>query len=297
MKQWLYALCCATLLACGGTDDDTTDDTDTDTGDDSGFNPWSGDIQGDFTCYTPGEAWLADTVDPEKVGTAGLDGTVVDFESGDTVPDATIQFYFDDDANNGSHDLAVTGNQEGAFTADVPTCQPLTYKVSTDPALDATKITWEAHQVFGYPGEGRLNEEVNSVSKTTYAIIPGILGVSVDKDKSVIAGAAYDCAWTEVQGGQVRVVNADDGSEPDGVAIHYFVDSFPSRDQPVISEDGLWLAANVPAGRWEIQLWGLQGGEEVHLGSTILNTVADSINIANIYSGYGDGVRMPDSCL
>ena len=152
--------------------------------------------------------------------------------------------------------------------------------------------------MFGYVGDdGRLMEEVNSVSKTTYAIIPGILGVSVDKDKSVIAGAAYDCDWTEVQGGQVKVVSVQDGSVPDGVAVHYFNDSFPSRDQPVISADGLWLAANVPAGEWEIQLWGLQNGVEVHIGSTILSTVSDSINIANIYSGYGTGVRLPSSCL
>jgi len=75
------------------------------------------------------------------------------------------------------------------------------------------------------------------------------------------------------------------------------VDSFPTRDQPVISEDGLWLAANVPAGHWEVQLWGLIDGVETHLGSTALVTIADSINIANIYSGYGDGVRLPDSCL
>ena len=118
----------------------------------------------------------------------------------------------------------------------------------------------------------------------------------MDVDKSVIAGAAYDCEGVEVEGGQVRVVSVTDQSTPDGVAINYFSDSFPSRDQKVISADGLWLAANVPPGTWEVQLWGLQDGQEVHLGSTLLDTFADSINIANIYAGYGSGVRLPDDC-
>lgn len=298
MTSWRMVCVLAFVLGCGDNSDDADTDTDTDIEDGTGFNAWDGDIVGDFACYTAGEAWRTDTVDTAKQVLSGLDGVVLDFESDDPVPDATVQLYFDDDASAGAPDAVATSAQDGTFTMEVPSCQPTTYKVSTDPALDATKVTWEAHQIFGYAGDdARISADVNSVSKTTYAIIPGILGVSVDKDKSVIAGAAYDCNWMEVQGGQVKVVNVADGSEPDGVAIHYFRDSFPSRDQPVISPDGLWLAANVPTGEWEIQLWGLQGDVEVHLGSTRLNTVADSINIANIYSGYGDGVRYPDSCL
>jgi hypothetical protein len=298
MKKWALALVCFGFMGCGDSTDETDVDTDTDSCPETEFDCWQGDIVGDLSCYTAGEAWLTDTVNPEAQVLAALQGTALDFESDDPVPDATVQLYYDDDARTGSYDAVATSAQDGTFSMDVPTCQGTTYKVSTDPVLDAIKVTWESHQVFAYPGaDAPVVENVNSVSKTTYALIPGILGVSVDKDKSVIAGAAYDCAWTEVQGGQVKVVSAADGSVPDGIAIHYFSEGFPTRDQPVISDDGLWLAANVPAGDWEIQLWGLQGGEEVHLGSTKLTTVADNINIANIYSGYGDGVRLPDSCL
>jgi hypothetical protein len=43
-------------------------------------------------------------------------------------------------------------------------------------------------------------------------------------------------------------------------------------------------------------MWGLIGGEERILGSTILQTQADSINIANIFGGYS-GVKYPDGCV
>ncbi len=69
------------------------------------------------------------------------------------------------------------------------------------------------------------------------------------------------------------------------------------RDQPHTSEDGLWVTMNVPEGDWTIQLWGLIDGAEVLLGATQLTTYADSINISNIYTGYGDGVYYPASCL
>ena len=287
MLRKICILACSLGLACNGTTEDTGDTEDTDV--------WQGDIVGDFSCYTPGESWLTQTVAESKKQTRTLNGAVVDFQSEKPVPDATIQFYFMDDVSQ-TTDAVATSDQDGMFTTDVPTCQPVAYRVSTDPALDATKVTWESHQVFPYSEEGEVTSDLNSVSKTTYAIIPGVLGVSVDVDKSVIAGAAYDCGGTEVEGGQVRVVSVTDQSTPDGVAINYFSDSFPSRDQKVISADGLWLAANVPPGTWEVQLWGLQDGQEVHLGSTLLDTFADSINIANIYAGYGSGVRLPDEC-
>jgi len=63
------------------------------------------------------------------------------------------------------------------------------------------------------------------------------------------------------------------------------------------SADGLWGVFNVPEGTWRIELWGLVGGDEVLLGATTAKVYPDSINIANIFSGYGDGVKYPATCL
>ncbi len=69
------------------------------------------------------------------------------------------------------------------------------------------------------------------------------------------------------------------------------------RDQPHTSEDGLWVAMNVPEGGWTVQLYGLVDGETVLLGATKMVTFAASINISNIYTGYGEGVYYPAGCL
>ena len=146
------------------------------------------------------------------------------------------------------------------------------------------------------PGSGTIETEFNSVSSTTYTMIPGLLGISLDEDKGVIAGTAFDCNGDPAQNLQVVVMDAT-GDIPDSLVVNYFKEEWPVKDQPWTSEDGLWVASNMPAGDWSIQLWGILDGELVQLGATTLTTFADSVNISNIYTGFGDGLKYPDSCL
>ena len=94
----------------------------------------------------------------------------------------------------------------------------------------------------------------DSVSRVTYQLIPSLLGVSVDEDKGVIAGTAFDCNGEEIEGAQVIVKDAN-GDIPDDLVVNYFRDSFPNRDQLWTSADGLWVAANVPEGELTIELY------------------------------------------
>ncbi len=307
MRAWILV---AALAACGGKTETTDDTGGGDAGDggaaDGGSasfddyidvtDPPSGDFTGFEGGYDAAGGWLSQAVDPEKQVTAPFAGTVEDFQEGTAVADATVEMWFNDSVS-GAPDAIGASDSDGAVAlSDVPVCAPLTYRTSTDPDLDETKNTIEAHQVYDYT-DGTIDDTLNSVSTTTYRLIPGLLGVDPDPARGIIAGTAYDVNEDKIEGAQVIVQDAD-GNIPDGLVVHYFIDDFPNRDQPTTSADGLWVAINVPVGDWNVDMYVSDGaGGHLLMGRTTLTVEADSINIANIYTGYGDGVKYPDGCL
>lgn len=307
MRHWLSTLGTGALLAACSGDKDPSDSIPEDPFD--RFINTSAEIQGDFTCFQPSSdpaavVWNAPNVDPTKQIDQSVAGIVEDFEEGTPVASATVALFQDDTVD--SPDATVTSDQNGAVTTTAKSCSPLAYRVTTTSGPVATKTTYKAHQIYGFPeGAGITDASFVSVSDVTYQLIPAILGVEVQPDLAIIAGTAYDCARDpsqisddnagKVEGAQIVVYDAD-GNIPDTLQVNYFVDSFPAREQPHTSADGLWVAANVPAGDLRVEMWGSVGGELVLLGATELKTEADSINIANIFAGYGDGVKYPATC-
>jgi hypothetical protein len=235
-------------------------------------------------------------VDAAKVVPRTLHAMVEDFEDNFGVNEAEVEIWYGD-TFSGTPDVTGSSDSAGYVDLEVPTCQALAYMTSTDPLEERTVDTQEAHQIYGYVEEGTLLEDdLNSVAQSTYTLIPSLLGVSLDDDKSVIAGTAYDCNGDPIQNAQVVVVDSA-GDFPESLVTNYFIEEWPVREQPATSEDGLWVAMNVPEGAWTVQLWALIGGVEVLLGATELESFAGGINISNIYTGYGDGVYYPESCL
>ena len=224
-------------------------------------------------------------------------GLVLDFQDDYPVDEATVELFFEDGIF-GVADDTVTTDANGVFNAEVNTCEAFTYRVTTDPVLDATKVTIESHDVM--PHKGAINpvsHEMNSVSSTTYALIPTLLGVSPDVEKGIVAGRAYDCAGENLEGLQVMIEGAS-GNIPESVVAKYFRDDFPNRNQPYTSDDGLWILMDVPTGDWFVKGYVADGlGGHTLVAQTELKVLADSINISSIYSGIEDGVKMPDDCL
>jgi hypothetical protein len=253
---------------------------------------------GDFTGFEGGYdavgAWN-EVGTPTNTDTLSLSGEVKDFESDEEVSDATVEIWHAD-AVSGAPDSVATSDASGAVAGlEVPNCTPVTYKVTTDAALGETKPTIEAHAV--YQGAGTDSDEFNSVSTTTYQIIPSLLGVSPQPDKGIIAGTAYDVNEDQIEGAQVIVTDAS-GNIAGASVVKYFVDDFPNRNQEYTSADGLWVAINVPPGTWNVEMYVADGaGGHLLMGSTVVEVVADSINISNIYAGYGEGVKLPDGCF
>ncbi|MFT7520291.1 MAG: hypothetical protein ACI9MC_002436, partial [Kiritimatiellia bacterium] len=251
-------------------------------------------VKGELSCYAPGDAWNTQTVDESKIQMlAATSANIEDFQDDTPVPEATLLVWFDDVAG-GAPDSDDVSDQSGKVTLDLPTCTSVAYKTATDPALEATIDTYEAHQIFGADGE---IQPFLSVSMTTYKLIPGILGLKVDPGHAVIAGSIYGCDGQKVENAQVVVKHkgTDDISQ-EGV-VKYFEDEFPNRGQKWTSADGLWNAINVTDGEYVVEAWIYDGAEHVQIGATEVKIVPDSINISNIYVGFGNGVRYPDSCL
>jgi len=311
----------AWLVACsGGGDSDGTgsDGTGTGTGTEVTFDDFIA-LDGapaidaaDAACFTPGADWASTswlTQNATPGGTFPLTGGVEDFESGDPVDDATVELWFSD-VVSGVADTTSVSDVNGTVTfGEAPTCAVMTYRVTTDPILAESKTTYKAHQVYSPPpgGTGSVTDAIFlSVSSVTYQLIPSILGVSVDDDKAVIAGTAFGCGRDpslptdddsdKLEGVQV-IVYDEAGNIPQSLTVNYFVDDFPNRDQPWTSPDGLWVAANVPAGNLRVEMWGLVGGAPTLLGATQVLSEAGSINIGNLFTGYGDGVKYPEGCV
>ncbi|MFT5683547.1 MAG: hypothetical protein ACI8RZ_004479 [Myxococcota bacterium] len=295
------------LAGCGDKETTTADDTGTETTEDrfSEFVYVTDAASGDFTGFESGytDAWLPQAVDSAKQVTVSMTGDVEDFESGDEVKDATVEIFHNNDPT-GTPDQTLLSDDSGEITGgEWPVCTPVAYSTFTDPDLNDTKVTFQVNEVYGYSeekkggGASAVNVQLNSVSSSTYQVIPSLLGVSPDTDKGIVAGTVYDVNGDPVEGAQVVAVDSS-GNIPDTLVVKYFVDDFPNRDQEWTSADGLFVMVNVPTGDWSLEAYISDGaGGHLLMGATNVNVIADSINISSVYIGYGDGISYPSSCL
>lgn len=254
------------------------------------------------TCFTPGDDWLAQSPDSSCAAEHSFTGTVEDFESGDGVADASLEIFYGDRFIEGQADYETVSDPNGDVSGTLMSCTPTTYRAYTDPALDETKITIQSHEVYDYDATGEIGVNFNSVSSTTYNIIPGLLGVTVQPGQGIVAGTALGCGGDgdPIEGAQVIVRDAETGDYLEDYVVKYFVEEFPNRDQPHTSADGLWVAVNLPPTRVTVEMWTWDGSDHVLQGETSMDIVPDSINIANVFTGSGGengGVIYPDSCL
>ncbi len=306
-----YTPLLALLVACGGGGGDDTGGTNT--VDDGRFSEFifvdkeGIEVTGDFTGLPEADndwastPWLTQTV--IAAGDLTVEAVVEDFQEDTLEPDRTVDLWFQD-AIGATPDQTVVSDVNGAVSLAGKSCQMMVYRVDGDPAQ--AKRTYKMHHSYSPEEDGIVDDALFvSVSDVTYKLIPSLLGLTVDQDKAIIAGTAYDIMRDaglpsdiddgKIEGAQV-IVYDESGKVPDTVSIHYFTEAFPDRDQLWTSEDGLWIAANVPAGILRVELYGVVGGELKLLGATVVDSEADSINISNVFTGYGDGVKYGNAC-
>ncbi|MFT6143818.1 MAG: hypothetical protein ACJAZO_003076 [Myxococcota bacterium] len=247
-------------------------------------------VADDGACWSPGDDWLSQTVDSAKQIVETRTVLAEDFQDGFAVTGATVNVYGGDDVT-ATPDTTIITDDSGEASISVAACTAVGIQVSGDGA----KNTYESHQIFETTDD---NDEgtLNSVSNSTYTLIPSLLGVSIDDDKSVIAGALYDCNGDPIQNAQV-VVRDQDGNIPDSLVTNYFVNSFPARDQAATSEDGLWIVMNLPEGDWDVEAYVSDGaGGHDLVGTSTITNFPDTIGVGSIYWGFEGGVWYPESC-
>lgn len=281
---------------------DDTGSTDTDTSEVRTFV--------DFVNVT--EVWTGNTaeciegkvqdVDPTCQVDMTINGSVVDFQTEDDVPDATVKVWYGDDVFS-DPDIITAADSDGNFEITAPSCTPLAYGTFTPPEWEETKDTYEVHQTFGFSAEGSDDGDFNSVSEATSRLIPSLIGVTWEQDTTgIIAGTLYDCDVEPIQYGQIFLHDGN-GNPPTTGDIFYFSESggtsLPTdiESQPYSNTNGLWVAMNIPAGTWTVEGWGWDGAAYVKFGTTVLQIGAGSLNISNIYTGIDDGIWYPGSCL
>jgi hypothetical protein len=297
------------LVACASDKDGSTTDT-SDTGGGGGGGPRTfadfvnvqTDWTGDTTCFD-GTNFVDQVADPSCQVEIELDGQVSDFQTDDDVPDATVQVWSADDITGGSP-FVTQADADGRFSATATACTPFAYGITTPPEWEETVDTYEVHQVYGYEDDGVVGATFNSVSQATSQLIPALIGVSWDETTAIIAGTAYDCNEEPIQYAQVFLRDAA-GNPPATGDVFYFSESggtsLPTdkASQPHTNTNGLWVAINVPAGTWTVEMWGWDSAAAAHvkLGATELQVEAGGVTISNIYTGDDDGIYLPASCL
>ncbi len=308
-------LLCSCLLACGHREGDDTEssegdtDTDTDTDGDSDADTdadadTDGDIdtfidvteptQADTSCFTPGDAWLERQPDPSLVQTDHYRVLVEDLEDDIGINEVLLEIWLDDHVE-GEADLTGTSDSAGELDLELPCCTALSARTgSSQPGVAVPTIN--AHRMLEPPASSSPNIEFPTVSHATAVLIPSLLGEVMGQSVGMVLGQALDCALQPAEALQVVVVDAH-GAPPQDLAVHYFVDQWPMRDQPHTSEDGLWVALLVPEGEWTVQLWGRVDGALAQLAAAPVQVTGGGATIANTHVGVGDGVYVPDACV
>jgi len=252
---------------------------------------------GDLSCLTPPITWMTQMVDPSCVEMVPVEGRVEDFQTGSGVSNAFIDMWFDDVVDD-TPDLSMTSDGEGDVSGgSAPTCTAWVARSSTDESRDETKDVVQYHFIEKWVSP--MDAFYNSVSNETYQLMPAILGLTTDEDKGVVAGTAYDCGgWASTVEGIQVVVKDSSGDYPPEQEVRYFLEEFPSRDQPHTSEDGLFLIVNIPVGEVTVEAYAIleDGGEPVMVGQTSMEIFADTLHIGDVYLGSDDGVVFPDAC-
>jgi len=233
--------------------------------------------------------------------------TVADFQTDAPVDNVRVQFYRDNlfpDPVGGTF-LCEAGCQMGTSGPDG----------TVSPFMDSSD-SWYAYFIKGRMGPtsattpvdtAQYNEAAgaavtgNSVSASTLAVIPTVLGLMRQSGTALVAGTFYDCNDRPVRGLVVRLfaegadntVATDDTFIPEGTrrdqpGYRYFNgSSFPSGGQPYTNIDGLFAAGNIPvAAPIRIEAWynaGTAAAPDPQLwGCERIRVFPDGVTIVNV---------------
>lgn len=296
-----FTLLSLSVAACGGSDTKTPDAAVKDVG----FNKpahgvkanmqtggmWTEIGPADLSCLNTPSADMATTV------AVSLNVNVADFQSGNAVPNATVTAFSDVMVDQPFSTQTADSNAHATMTVPVGT-KRFGFKMTTSDM--STMPTFLLNQtvepgVAMQPADSSCSTppcymKIQSVSSSTAATLPALIGETRNPGTGVIAGAFRDCMHHEISNFVATVSSTKGTATPiDGAEAYYFsagVDlPVHHQQQEAASGDALFMVIQLPATPTAyVQMWGyktdadaMAGGDMALLAELQVPVVADTV--------------------
>jgi hypothetical protein len=195
--------------------------------------------------------------DPPTTVAVSLATKVRDFEKNTAVPNAVVTAFPDQNVSAPFDTKTADANADVTITIPVG-IKRFGFKMTDPSALDTLLLNQQVN-----PSQmAQTLTAIQSVSKTTGATLPALIGVSRTAGTGVLAGALRDCAGNEVSN-FIATVSSTKGSVTHlpGADSYYFSASigFPVKhsQQPAASANGLFMVIEMSATPTAfVQIWG-----------------------------------------
>lgn len=219
-----------------------------------------------------------------------LSGGLEDFQSGNAVPDGTMEFFADTDFANPFD--SVVSDENGAYTATVPIgTAKYGVKITAPDTLATYQIDYELAS-----DQAAQSENFSSVSTITANALPAFIGVTRTVGLGVLAGSIRDCDGNELKNAIATVSSVSGSPEHlDGAASYYFSagtsSSLPVRwsQQLSTNKDSLYVIIELPpTSEAYLQVWGFlpsqnpETDEPTLIAETPAPVLADSVITASL---------------
>jgi len=223
---------------------------------------WSELGPADLTCLNTASSDMATTV------AVTLNTVIKDFQSGNAVPNATVTV-FKDQMTDTPFDTK-TSDTSAYATFTIPTgTKRFGFKMTTSDG--STMPTFLLNQYIdpgvalqpaGSDTDPTKRMKVQSVSSSTAATLPALIGETRTAGTGVIAGALRDCQHHEMSNFVATVSSTPmTATAIDGAEAYYFSDAVDlpvhHQQQDAASKDGLFMVIQLPpAATAYVQMWG-----------------------------------------
>lgn len=296
-----FTLISLSLAACGGDDSSNTPDA---PAKDVGFNKptkglkansqsggtWTELGDADLSCLNTPSADMATTV------AVTLNTVVKDFQSGNAVPGATVTA-FKDQMTDQAFDTQ-TSDAQAYATFTVPAgVKRFGFKMTTtDGSTMPTFLLNQyidpnmAVQPAGSDTDMTKAMKIQSVSTSTAATLPALIGETRNPSTGVIAGALRDCQGHEMSNFVATVSTTQGTATPVADAeAYYFSDAVDlpvhHQQQEAASKDALFMVIQLPATPTAyVQMWGYKtdadaaaGGDMTLIAELPVPVLADTV--------------------
>ncbi|MCL4479423.1 MAG: carboxypeptidase-like regulatory domain-containing protein [Deltaproteobacteria bacterium] len=225
---------------------------------------------------------------PPTGSTIAVTVSATDFQTNESIPDSTINFFSttSDTVKNNPPDSTVNTGSNGWLPGLLPTGIPVA--VEGINSASGYKNTYQFGLTLS-PTDANSIFKVLLISSNTVNLVTALSHVTQDwTNDGAIAGTVWDCSGNPIQNAIVTLVNAGTDVSVSANIIYFRYSSglgdIPDPTLTLTSSDGIFLAFNVPPGDYDVIAQGVlpNGNALVELGRSYVESFAGSVSISNI---------------